>query len=473
MQADVVLLNCVLLFCARMGCGDFKMEELIYVEREIEALKEEIYAFIEGDNISIDNAERTITPLIMETVERIICKMFEEKDKEIVENKKERKANGYIIWKKNIPRTVLTTLGTITYKRTAFKMASGDYFYPVDEYAGIEQHQRITDNVSTALVSEALTKSYAKASESVTGGRVSPVTVLNKIRSATPKPETTLRKKVDVLHIDADEDHIKLQNGKKKIVPLISVYEGIDRENGRGMCRNIFHLAEFGKSTDELWEQALAEIERRYDVSDTKCYLHGDGGAWIRQGLEWLPDCSYVLDRYHVNKALKQATANIPLKEGRDFQKRMRRALYDGDETAFKHIQTEMLNEYTDYAENIFKNTEFLRAHIGAISIYSTDSEAANGGATEPHISHKLSARLSTRPMAWSEDTLKSLVPLLAAGSCTINKGAGRKTECSSEQTSTKVPVLKNSLGAPLPDHSTQLSTGKVTPIYHILSRFV
>ena len=39
-----------------------------------------------------------------------------------------------------------------------------------------------------------------------------------------------------------------------------------------------------------------------------------------------------------------------------------------------------------------------------------------NGGATEPHVSHILSNRLSSRPKGWRVKTLKSFVPMLANG---------------------------------------------------------
>jgi hypothetical protein len=38
-----------------------------------------------------------------------------------------------------------------------------------------------------------------------------------------------LKHKVPVIHIDADEDHVALQEGKNTIVPLITIYEGTKR----------------------------------------------------------------------------------------------------------------------------------------------------------------------------------------------------------------------------------------------------
>jgi len=49
-------------------------------------------------------------------------------------------------------------------------------------------------------------------------------------------------------------------------------------------------------------------------------------------------------------------------------------------------------------------------------SICAMDTGANNGGCTEPHVSHGLSSRLSSRPMAWSKTTLQKLAPVLAVG---------------------------------------------------------
>ena len=51
------------------------------------------------------------------------------------------------------------------------------------------------------------------------------------------------------------------------------------------------------------------------------------------------------------------------------------------------------------------------------VSIRKQEPEAKNGGATEPHVSHVLSDRLSSRPKGWSKETLKHFAPILANGS--------------------------------------------------------
>ena len=67
--------------------------------------------------------------------------------------------------------------------------------------------------------------------------------------------------------------------------------------------------------------------------------------------------------------------------------------------------------------ERIEEGLSYLYNNLDAIAIRYQDPEARNGGATEPHVSHVLSSRLSSRPMGWSVQTLEHLVPILVAKS--------------------------------------------------------
>ena len=109
---------------------------------------------------------------------------------------------------------------------------------------------------------------------------------------------------------------------------MVSVYEGIERHGKRGVCKNIFHCSSFGQRTEEFWEDVLSQIEERYDLEGTKIYLHGDGASWIKQGLEWLPNSRFVLDRYHKNKALKQLVSGIERTSGSQYEYLARQACF-------------------------------------------------------------------------------------------------------------------------------------------------
>ena len=251
------------------------------------------------------------------------------------------------------------------------------------------------------------------------------------------------------------------------------VFAGIEKKGKRGICKNVFHCSEFGKKTEDFWEEVLTEMERRYDLTDTKIYLHGDGASWIKTGLEWLPNSRFVLDRYHVNKALKSAVSGIERKSGCQYEYHLRQALNEGDRDYFCSVRDSLLVRWPEHEKTILDATNYLLSNFDAIYVYTTDPEARKGGATEPHVSHVLSSRLSSRPVGWSPKTLKKLVPILAAGQCTFSPPDPE--EAKSKRIAKKVLTAKavpNSLGLPHPDMvaSMPAKQGKVTSLFRLLS---
>ena len=239
------------------------------IAREITKLKSEMEKFFEMDAVSLDVAEAYFTQRIGETVRGLLTACYEQKDAELLADKAGRKEAGLVVERRGDVRQVVTQLGVVSYHRTYYANHSGGYCYPIDQVVGLESYQRVSIGVGLGLVDSAREMSYAKASRAVTGGQVSKQTVMRKIREAQPVVEPVLRQKVAVLHVDADEDHVKLQTGDSRIVPLVSVYEGIERNGKRGVCKNVFHCSEFGKKTDALWEEVLTEMERRYDLTNS------------------------------------------------------------------------------------------------------------------------------------------------------------------------------------------------------------
>lgn len=446
------------------------MKEII--ARKIEKLKSEIEKFFEKGDVSLDEAEIYFTQRISEAVCGLLSSCYEQKDAELLADKAGRRERGLVVERCGDSRQVVTQLGVVSYQRTYYACRDGGYCYPIDKVAGLESYQRVSSGVGLELVEAAREMSYAKASETVTGGLVTKQTVMRKIREAVPVVERVERRSVPVLHVDADEDHVKLQTGAGRIIPLVSVYEGVERNGKRGVCKNVFHCSEFGKKTEELWEEVLTEIERRYDLSNTKIYLHGDGAPWIKTGLEWLPNSVFVLDRYHVNKALKQAVSGIERKSGSQYEFHLRQALNEGDRERFCAVCDNLLARWPERQKTILEAANYLLNNFDAIHIYHTDAQAKNGGATEPHVSHVLSNRLSSRPMGWSVKTLKKFVPILAAGQCAFGTDEAEYPK-SEDKKPTRVvrKSVKHSLGLSHPDLVAPMpaKSGKVIPISRLL----
>jgi len=443
-----------------------------------EKLKREFREFFSGKQTDIQTAEACFSRWIAEATLELLQAYYEDIDRQLWEDKAGRKSAGLTVERRGDKREQLTLLGRLEYRRTYYKKASGGYEYPVDQIAGVNAYERISEGTGLSLVDASCEMSYEKASEYVVGKQVSRQTVMNKLRKASPKQEPVEYRTVEELHIDADEDHVNLQDKADTIVPLVSVYEGIERQGNRGICKNVFHISEYGKSPSELWEQVDDEIERRYDLSHANIYLHGDGATWIKQGLDYLPNCEFVLDRYHKNKAIKQALSGIDRLAGSQYERSIRSALDDGDRNRLLSIRDRMLNRYPDREKTIRENLDYLLSNFDAITITTRDKAALNGGCTEPHVSHVLSARLSSRPMGWSKETLRRFVPILASGAATFDEPTEQEEHvyppASAFLKDTKRRFLPDTLGLADPDTSVTFPAraNKVTPLFNALRPF-
>ena len=82
-------------------------------------------------------------------------------------------------------RQLVTTAGVVNFTHTFFKKREdGNYHYLLDEWMGLDAHERLSEKAETAVVTEAINTSYAHASK-VLGedARISKMVIINKIRA--------------------------------------------------------------------------------------------------------------------------------------------------------------------------------------------------------------------------------------------------------------------------------------------------
>ena len=449
------------------------------IEEFTENLKKELTFFFDALP-SLEEMEAFTMTRLRKLALDLMAGYAEEVDRALYEDRAGRRKEGLCIERRKDARSIQTISGELSYERNYYRLKDGTYCYPVDELLKVERYQRLTKGTTEALAEEAVGNSYGEAARIVTEGKVSRQTVMKSIRSCRAREnEPEDLRSVPVLHIDADEDHVSLQNGKKLIVPLISVYEGIEKVGkGRHLCRNVFHYSE-EKFTEDFWDNAVNELEKRYDLSRTRVYLHGDGAEWIKQGLESFKDSVFVLDGYHKNKAKKAFFAGLKRGEGMAEKNALTRALRTEDRALLTETYNRRISENPEHADGITEAMTYLYNNLSGISVRYTDPEATNGGATEPHVSHVLSSRLSSRPMGWSERTLRHLVPMLAAGSGVEKIGnaeekAVREIVLSAAQVCRKKAVSnyrsKPAIVAPESRYRTEvINNGRLTSLYRTI----
>lgn len=411
-----------------------KQRRDVPVKQIIDSIAEEFKRYLEEfaseGEISLSNAEQNFIEKYNNLMLRFLSELYEEKDHEILDDHEYRKEKGLTVQRRHDSRNVTTVFGNLDYERTYYKKAVG-YEYPTDMIVGIEPRSRISLGTSAALVELSCKMSYAESSRMVTDGSVSKQSVMRTIRRCEPSEDAEIKelRKVPVLHIDADEDHVNIQGKGSSYVPEISIYEGIERHGKRRKCINCRSISEYGKPSSDLWSEVLDELESNYDLTNTKIYLHGDGARWIKEGLEWLPNSTYVLDQYHKNKYLKMMLSGLTADDAKEWKGAVLAAFETGDRKLLEDIGKDLVTGNPEQTETISRGTGYLADNLGGITICYRDPESKNGGATEPHVQHVLSHRLSTTPHAWSEETLKHFVPILATGNFSFEKSAEKKCQ--------------------------------------------
>ncbi len=391
------------------------------IQQIIKKLVEEIFGAATECELNLEKMTPRIQESLRVSTAEILRTLIELTDKYMLEDKAGRRKEGWVEERLGDIRTIMTGIGELQYRRAYYcNKKTGKYCYPTDLITGVMPYQHVDTCLSKELVSTSRQQSYYNTAKSCCAGEVSSQTVMNKIRKAEAVIDIPSEKKsVPELHIDADEDHVALQRSPSHsgtIVQLVSVYEGFEKNGKRSCCKNVFHISDYGKTPDELWDEVLTRIEQHYDLTNTKIYLHGDGASWICKGKEWLHDAVFVLDLYHKNKYIQQLLAGYDPKKTHQVRLDLNQTLNDQDKDYFDSIVQMLLTDVPQRADKIREAAAYLRSHMPAIAISATDPKARNGGATEPHISHVLSSRLSSRPMGWSKKTLESFAPILANG---------------------------------------------------------
>ena len=324
---------------------------------------------------------------------------------EIIRESSSRKKE-YYIQRRNDEKTLITIFGEVNYLRTYYKSKKdGSYRYFSDELVGIYPYERMDLSYESELIEEAIETSYEKSGKRASNNvQVTRQTVMNTIRRLgnveNDEAEIPLKKRVvKTLYIEADEDHVALQNGRNKEIKLIYVHEG-KRFKSKGRYELINKRLFTGSliASEDLWLDVANYLEEAYDLDRVeKIYISGDGASWIKEGLNWIKGSEYVLDYFHLSKYVKTATAHMP----QTFE-----PLWTYIRDLNKKGVIELLNFITAETESETKKEAVKKSKRYILNnwkgIEKGMEEGYIGCSAEGHISHILSSRLSSRPLGWS-----------------------------------------------------------------------
>lgn len=415
------------------------VNSITYFQTEIKEKLEKIFLLYSSDMTKIAELVYGVTDCMVEFGLCLLAEELESYDTFLCE-KKHLRTDWHIVRKDET--MLLTSLGTLHYHKTLFRnKKTGEYEYFLDRAMGLKEHARLTEDAEAKILKEAVETTYEKAGiqVSISKDEISKETVKNKIhRLEFPKNTEKIqeKKEVEYLYIDADEDHVSLQFREKKgdiieneyhqknnhaIVKMIYVYEGIEPENAkstRNVLVNPYYFCRVceGEENKKFWDEVYEYIERKYDLSKIKrIYLNADGGSWIMSGKRRISGISYVLDEFHLKKYLRKITLRFPKKKDELEEELIKNICY-GSKKEFEEKMEQLKKEASSNTgkRRIEEGKKYLLSNWTAARLRFLRKREICGSSTESHVSHILSARMSSRPMGWSKEGMSKMAQLRA-----------------------------------------------------------
>lgn len=378
----------------------------LIAEKVKSEIEKSVIKVLEGEgNLDdiVDSVGKMVNDIGITTILAIINEL-----NNIIKKSPER-SGKYHVHKGKVKRTLITRFGELEFQRAYYKnINENNYVYILDELLGIEKYERVEGNLKGDILDKSTDVSYKKAAELSTPVSITRETVKKIIRENgvidNLELEVKEKRKVNTIYIEADEDHVPLQNGKNKEMKLIYVYDEKTKVNkGRTKLENVRYFT--GEmNPEDLWTEVATYLDEAYDLDLVEdIFIAGDGASWIKSGLEIINGSKYVLDHYHLSKYVKTITAHL---DSLDNPIYIDKPLWDYMKAGNRKGTMEIINFAIEETPIKSKKESMKRAKRyisnnweGIKNLFGDEKYRCSA---EGHISHILSDRLSSRPMGWS-----------------------------------------------------------------------
>ena len=381
------------------------------------------------DNLFAKNTENkyfsllsNIQSSVRELIRKIIVTTFEELDEDF-KNSTYRKANYYIN-KSNVPRTLITIVGEISFSRTYYKSKNSNYkFFHLDKSFDLPKYDHYDPVVKAIAINNAVHTSQSLSARNTSAfinelinfmdnssiNNIPRQSIYNWLKHwHTPDVIPTSVDTPDTLYVMADEKYIGAQDIEKDIMvkSFVTFEDVVDVSKAR---RKLVNRTVFSHYGNKPWQAFMDFIAKKYDFDkiNTVCLL-GDGASWIKSGSSELKlsennFVKFYLCEFHFKQAIHHITT-------------------DADERFYLlHIfKTKSKSYFIDAINTIIYNnpkrkdiiTKKLNYIINNYTSIKSMLDLKIGSSMESHISHLISSFFSSRPKGFSTKRIKQYLKL-------------------------------------------------------------
>lgn len=161
-------------------------------------------------------------------------------------------------------------------------------------------------------------------------------------------------------------------------------------------------LYQGSRANAQFWKEVQKYIEGHYNTSVLKrVYISGDGGAWIRAGVDYIDRSVFVADRFHLMKYIYKASNRMG-EEAEDTKGKFYRYIHKDNLQGVEELFSRMVEKDEGNRNTIEECRNYFVNNWDAIQRAYHDPHVL-GCSAEGHVSSVYSERMSSRPMGWSE----------------------------------------------------------------------
>lgn len=352
--------------------------------------------------------EETAKRMALASCAEALSRALEARDRELLASS--RPAGSRVHSRR--PRTLATTMGDVTFSRSLLLDAAGNTLCPLDEELGLPLGDRVSPAARGFLVTCGADVPFARTArllEMAGGSAVSATTVMSSLRRAGEAVAEEERSAARDLYrdgvppeadsaaeevlVEADGTYVRMRGGSTAEVKAVVAYAGKERGGGRARRVEPVRLGCVGEAPGGFWEQAVAQIGRRFDLARIeRVHLGTDGEAQYVNGISRLrfPDAAGHIDPFHVARAVAscavdRATGGAALAD----------AVRSLGPEACADLIDDMLGDGTA-REGSEAVAAYLRRHAAEIG------GGPSMGTMEAEQQHMYKARMASFPCAWS-----------------------------------------------------------------------
>ena len=357
-----------------------------------------------------------------EIVKSIVITTFEELDNEFKES--EYRKSRYYINKSNVPRTLITIVGEITFYRTYYisKHSNKKFFY-IDKIFDLPKNDHYDPIVKAITVSKAISTSQAQAVRD-TSAFISDISYFetNSIIKDIPRQSVynwiknwyvpnIVPKSVDTpetLYVMADEKYIGAQDIDKDIMikSFVAFEDVINVSKNR---RKLVNRTVFSHYGDKPWLAFMDFIAMKYDFDKIKniCLL-GDGASWIKSGtgelrLSQNNSVKFYLCEFHFKQAIHHITTDA------DERYYLLHIFKNKPKSYFVDAVSTIIYNNPNRKDTITKKLNYI---VNNYTNIKSMLDLNIGSSMESHISHLIASLFSSRPKGFSTKRITKYLKL-------------------------------------------------------------